>query len=101
MLKTCLCIYSKTKTGRTKELLPTAQARMVSQNASKRTSRTPIIIIPSSTTSLITMFNAKEILQDLKYISTDEKKAQSCPRDNEVLLQVNNFHSFFNILKTN
>lgn len=32
----------------------------------KRVSRTPIIIIPAATTSLITMFNAKDILEDLK-----------------------------------
>lgn len=49
-----------------KELLPAAQARMVQPSAQKRASRTPIIIIPSATTSLITMYNAKEILQDLK-----------------------------------
>lgn len=29
-------------------------------------SRTPIIIIPAATTSLITMLNAKDLLQDLK-----------------------------------
>lgn len=51
-----------------KELISTAQARLLPQNAQKRVSRTPIIIIPSSTTSLITMYNAKEILQDLKYV---------------------------------
>ena len=32
-------------------------------------SRTPIIIIPAATTSLITMLNAKELLQDLKWVS--------------------------------
>ncbi|XP_055375162.1 parafibromin [Condylostylus longicornis] len=73
--------------GRPKELMPSAQARIVSQNAPKRTSRTPIIIIPSATTSLITMYNAKDILQELKFVSTEEKKSQGCPRDNEVLLQ--------------
>ena len=53
--------------GRPKELIPTAQARMLAQNApSKRTSRTPIIIIPAATTSLITMYNARDVLQDLK-----------------------------------
>lgn len=31
-------------------------------------SRTPIIIIPAATTSLITMFNAKDVLQDLRYM---------------------------------
>ena len=34
----------------------------------KRPSRTPIIIIPGATKSLITMINAKDILQDLRYI---------------------------------
>lgn len=34
----------------------------------KRVSRTPIIIIPAATTSLITMFNAKDILEDLKCV---------------------------------
>ena len=33
---------------------------------SKRNSRTPIIIIPSGTMSLISMINVKEILQDLR-----------------------------------
>ncbi|CAD6991141.1 parafibromin [Ceratitis capitata] len=73
--------------GRPKELLPTAQARQVAPSAQKRVSRTPIIIIPSANTSLITMFNAKDILQDLKYVSTEDKKRTGSARDNEVLLQ--------------
>lgn len=32
----------------------------------KRVSRTPIIIIPAATTSLISMYNVKDILQDLR-----------------------------------
>ena len=74
--------------GRPKELVPASQARQVAPSAQKRTSRTPIIIIPSANTSLITMFNAKDVLQDLKYMSTEEKKRQGGTRDNEVLLQV-------------
>ena len=35
----------------------------------KRPSRTPIIIIPAAPKSLITMFNAKEILQDCRYVT--------------------------------
>uniref|UniRef100_A0A673AG18 Parafibromin n=1 Tax=Sphaeramia orbicularis TaxID=375764 RepID=A0A673AG18_9TELE len=50
-------------------------------------SRTPIIIIPAATTSLITMLNAKDLLQDLKFVTSEEKKKQGIPRDNEVLLQ--------------
>ena len=54
---------------------------------SKKTSRTPIIIIPAATTSIITMYNVKELLQDCRYVSTEEKKAQQPRRDNEVLIQ--------------
>ena len=52
--------------GRPKELIPTAQARLLPQNQNKRQSRTPIIIIPAANTSLITMLNVKDILEDLK-----------------------------------
>uniref|UniRef100_A0A3B3DD24 Parafibromin n=1 Tax=Oryzias melastigma TaxID=30732 RepID=A0A3B3DD24_ORYME len=52
-----------------------------------RGSRTPIIIIPAATTSLITMLNAKDLLQDLKFLTSEEKKKQGIQRDNEVLLQ--------------
>ena len=37
-----------------------------STDSSKRPSRTPIIIIPPALTSLITRFNSKELLEDLK-----------------------------------
>lgn len=50
----------------------------------KRVSRTPIIIIPATNTSLITMYNAKAILQDLKYI--DSKNCEQ-KRENEILIQ--------------
>ncbi|XP_041369422.1 parafibromin-like [Gigantopelta aegis] len=53
----------------------------------KKGSRTPIVIIPAAATSLITMFNAKDVLQDLKFVSTEEKKSQGVKRDNEVLIQ--------------
>lgn len=32
------------------------------------------------------MFNAKEVLQDLRYVSTEEKKTQGGKRDNEILI---------------
>ncbi|KAG4081197.1 hypothetical protein HA402_000612 [Bradysia odoriphaga] len=60
--------------GRPKELLATA-------------SRTPIIIIPGTDSSLITMFNAKDILQDMTFVTTEDKQAQGFHRENEVLLQ--------------
>lgn len=74
--------------GRPRELIPTAQARLLPVNAqNKRASKTPIIIIPSSPNSLITMFNAKDILQDLKFVTQEEKRAGGAQRENEILLQ--------------
>uniref|UniRef100_A0A673AH64 Parafibromin n=1 Tax=Sphaeramia orbicularis TaxID=375764 RepID=A0A673AH64_9TELE len=64
---------------------PVSQARPPPNQ--KKGSRTPIIIIPAATTSLITMLNAKDLLQDLKFVTSEEKKKQGIPRDNEVLLQ--------------
>lgn len=40
-----------------------------STTPNKKVSRTPIIIIPAASTSLITMHNAKDILQDLRLAS--------------------------------
>ncbi|RZF34888.1 hypothetical protein LSTR_LSTR012885 [Laodelphax striatellus] len=67
--------------------IPTAQTRLMMNTPSKRVSRTPIIIIPAANTSLITMYNVKDVLQDLRYVSTEEKKMSGMKRDNEVLLQ--------------
>ncbi|XP_045397219.1 parafibromin-like [Lemur catta] len=64
---------------------PISQARLPPDG--KKGSRIPIIIIPTATTSLITMFNAKDILQDLKFVPSDEKKKQGCQRENETLIQ--------------
>uniref|UniRef100_A0A1I7X0V3 Saposin B-type domain-containing protein n=1 Tax=Heterorhabditis bacteriophora TaxID=37862 RepID=A0A1I7X0V3_HETBA len=51
----------------------------------KRTSKTPLIIIPAAGTSLITMYNVRDMLQELKFITTEEKKSIG-RRENEVLL---------------
>jgi len=53
----------------------------------KRVSRTPIIIIPAAPKSLITMYNAKDILQDLRFMSTEDKKSAGARRENELLIQ--------------
>ncbi|XP_072015917.1 parafibromin-like [Amphiura filiformis] len=58
-----------------------------SPQPSKRVSRTPIIIIPAATTSLITLYNAKDILQDLKFVTTEQKKSQGTRKENDVLIQ--------------
>ncbi|XP_071097734.1 parafibromin-like [Haliotis cracherodii] len=64
---------------------PISQARPPPNQ--KKGSRTPIIIIPAAATSIITMLNAKDVLQDLRFISTEQKKSQGAKRDNEVLIQ--------------
>ncbi|CAL1544436.1 unnamed protein product [Lymnaea stagnalis] len=63
---------------------PISQARPPPNQ--KKGSRTPIIIIPAASTSLITMLNAKDILEDLKFVSTEDKKSLGTKRDNEVLI---------------
>lgn len=67
--------------------LPVSAARPPPGGLSKRVSRTPIIIIPAGTNCLISMYNAKEILQELKFVSVEQKRAEGAKRDNEVLIQ--------------
>ena len=63
------------------------QNQQQQQKGSKRVSKTPIIIIPAAPKSLITMFNAKDLLQDLKFISTEDKRGAGAKRENDVLIQ--------------
>ena len=63
------------------------QQQQQPQKGGKRQSKTPIIIIPAAPKSLITMFNAKDLLQDLRFITTEEKRGQGTKRENDVLIQ--------------
>uniref|UniRef100_A0A914Y723 Parafibromin n=2 Tax=Panagrolaimus superbus TaxID=310955 RepID=A0A914Y723_9BILA len=71
---------------------PSMSASSASNNAAannkpqKRISKTPIIIIPASGTALISMYNAMDIFQDLKFVSTEEKKRIIQRRENELLI---------------
>ncbi|KAG8304100.1 accessory factor associated with RNA polymerase II [Homalodisca vitripennis] len=58
-----------------------------SSGCNKRISRTPIIVLPPGTCSLITMYNAKDILQDLKFVSTSEKKRQGAQCRRNIFIQ--------------
>lgn len=63
----------------------------------KKPSYMPIIIIPATTTSLINMYNASAILQDLTY--SDGKPNR--PRESELLIQrkkPDGTHSFYKIM---
>ena len=71
-----------------KSSIPPSVANNAPGSGGKRPSRTPIIVIPAAPKSLITMFNAKEALQDLRFVSTEEIKAQAgLKRDNDLLIQ--------------
>ena len=63
------------------------QSQQAQQKSGKKASRTPIIIIPAAPKSLVTMYNVKEILEDLKFVSTEEKRAAGTKRENDVLIQ--------------
>ncbi|VDM22686.1 unnamed protein product [Hydatigera taeniaeformis] len=65
---------------------PYRSSRSMVSRSKPRASRVPIIIIPAAPTSLITMLNATDILQDLQFVSTEEKRSQGCRRDNELLI---------------
>jgi len=75
--------------GVVKTIPPAVSSNNSPNSGGKRPSRTPIIIISAAPKSLITMYNAKEILQDLRFISTEDMKAKGAgmKRDNEVLIQ--------------
>lgn len=52
----------------------------------KKGSQMPIIIVPAAATALITMLNAKDLLQDLTFVPSDERKKRGCRRENETLI---------------
>jgi len=80
---------SNNSNGVVKNIPPSSASNNSPNTGGKRPSRTPIIIISAAPKSLITMYNAKEILQDLRFISTEDMKAKGggMKRDNEVLIQ--------------
>ncbi|KAJ8985727.1 hypothetical protein NQ317_014378 [Molorchus minor] len=63
--------------------LPATAARPPPGGLQKRVSRTPIIVIPAGTNSLISMYNVKGDIARFK----NRKKAVGGKRDNEVLIQ--------------
>ncbi|KAK6057331.1 RNA pol II accessory factor, Cdc73 family [Cooperia oncophora] len=72
----------------------TALATTIPQSVStpdepkKRVSRTPIIIIPSAMTSLLTIFNAQDIIQDMNFVTTEEKrKEKNMQRKSQIYIQ--------------
>ncbi|XP_057319100.1 parafibromin-like [Microplitis mediator] len=54
---------------------------------SKSSNRTPIIIIPNSNSSLITMYNVNEIFGRLKYVTNEEQKAAGVQKKNQIIFQ--------------
>ncbi|KAK9874633.1 hypothetical protein WA026_005461 [Henosepilachna vigintioctopunctata] len=70
------------------QILPISAVRPPPGGApQKRISRTPIIIIPAGVNCLISMYNVMELLQDLRFVTIEQKKAEGGKRNNEVLIQ--------------
>jgi len=68
-----------------KSIPPSIASNNTPNSGGKRTSRTPIIVISAAPKSLITMYNAKEILQDLRFMSNEEMKKMG-KRESELLV---------------
>jgi len=68
-----------------KSIPPSIASNNTPNSGGKRTSRTPIIIISAAPKSLITMYNAKEVLQDLRFVSNEEMR-KGGKRENELLI---------------
>ncbi|KAL5483780.1 hypothetical protein EMCRGX_G020194 [Ephydatia muelleri] len=49
-------------------------------------SRTPIIIVPAATTSVITMYNARDFLEEFRYVPSEEKKTSGVKREVEMII---------------
>lgn len=84
------------KEGKSQRTQPTPLPRSAPKSRSgsqspgkpqKRESKTPIIIVPSAATSLISLLNSKDLLQDYKFVSVEEKKRLGTIKENEVLVQ--------------
>ena len=67
-----------------------SQSRIVAPLTQQKTRKSPIIVIPNTATSLISMLNVLDLLQDLKYVSTEEKRKtlqnQNAPKDCEIIM---------------
>ena len=81
--------HNKGSNGVVKSIPPSIASNNTPNSGGKRPSRTPIIVISAAPKSLVTMYNAQAILQDLKFVSTEEMKAKMAgmKRDNELLIQ--------------
>jgi parafibromin len=60
-----------------------------SSSSQKRSSMRPIIVVPASRTSIITLYNASDILQDLKFVSSEDKRKnlQNVTKDSEIIMR--------------
>ena len=66
---------------------PVSSMQKPSNLPQKRESKTPIVIVPAGTTSLISLLNVKDFLQDFKFASPEEKKKLGTVKESEVLIQ--------------
>ncbi|CAM9488590.1 unnamed protein product [Ectocarpus fasciculatus] len=63
------------------------QVQQVEKPANPSSSKTPIIIVPNSTASCLSMLNACEFLRDGVFISAEEKRNSGATRESFMLFQ--------------
>jgi parafibromin len=73
----------------TKQPIKTSISSSPTQSSQKRSSMRPIIDVPASRTSIITLYNASDILQDLKFVSSENKRKnlQNVTKDSEIIMR--------------
>ncbi|KAH0550277.1 parafibromin-like [Cotesia glomerata] len=79
-----ISVNEKSKLTITEPLLAIESKPLVKK---KPLNRTPIIIIPNSNCSLVTMYNIREILEQLKFVTNEEQKAAGVQKKNQITIQ--------------
>ncbi|KAF1759374.1 hypothetical protein GCK72_015841 [Caenorhabditis remanei] len=68
-------------------ILPSVVQKPSGASGAKRTSRSPIIIVPAAMNTMINMYNAKDILEGSGYVSVDQKRKESNKKPTDLVIQ--------------
>uniref|UniRef100_A0A1I7T2V8 CDC73_C domain-containing protein n=1 Tax=Caenorhabditis tropicalis TaxID=1561998 RepID=A0A1I7T2V8_9PELO len=65
---------------------PTSSSLSTSSNG-KRASRSPIIIVPSAMNTMINLYNARDILQNLGFVPVDQRRKETNKKPTDLAIQ--------------
>ncbi|CCD70582.2 Cell division cycle protein 73 [Caenorhabditis elegans] len=65
----------------------TSSGSSAAQNGSKRTSRSPIIIVPSAMNTMINLYNVRDILQNFSYVPVDQRRKETNKKPVDLAIQ--------------